>query len=309
MADIIVSDEARQYARKFRGKTFLIKIGGEIIESDHVIDGIVQNIAQLDQFGIRMIIVHGGGKQANELSEKLGIKPNIVNGRRVTSASDLEVVKMVFAGKVNTELVAMLVKYGLKPVGISGIDGNTITAEKRPPLKMKNANTNQEETVDFGYVGRVIGANTDLVARLLRNGYTPVIAPLVCDHDGNILNINADSIAVEIAKKLRTDKFIVMTDVDGVLGNHNDPKSLISNLDTEKAKQLIDSGLVNGGMLPKLECCIDAVSSGVKRTHIINGFVENVLLKEVFTTKGIGTMIVNKKEHKHYKKKESRSNE
>lgn len=302
MANIINLEEEKRYAQKFKGKIFLIKIGGEIIDSDNVIEGIVQNISQLEEIGIKIIIVHGGGKQANELSEKLGIKPNIVNGRRVTSTSDLEIVKLVFAGKVNTELAAMLSRYGLKPVGISGIDGNTIIAEKRPPLRIKNADTKKDETVDFGYVGRVIDVKTDLVACLLRNGYTPVIAPLVCDSAGNILNINADSIAVEIAKKLQTEKLIILTDVDGVLENSKDPRSLISYLNVEKAKKLIEEGIVNGGMLPKLECCIDAVSSGVKRTHIINGFVKDVLIKEVFTSKGIGTMIVNKKEHATYSK-------
>lgn len=262
----------------------------------------MQNISQLQELGVKVIIVHGGGKQANELSKKLGVKPSILNGRRVTSAGDLDVVKLVFAGKINTELAAMMSKHGLKPVGISGIDGNTIVAEKRPPLRIKNADTKKDELVDFGYVGHIIDVNTDLITCLLKNGYTPLIAPLVCDCAGNILNINADSISVEIAKKLQAEKLIILTDVDGVLRNSKDPRSVISHLDVERAKKLIEEGIVNGGMLPKLESCIDAASSGVKRTHIISGFVKDVLIKEVFTSEGIGTMIVSKEEYAAYSK-------
>ena len=280
--------QALPYINRFKGHTFVVKIGGDIAEDEPGLHSFTEEVALLAQVGIHIVMVHGGGKQATDLSEKLGIEAKMVNGRRVTDEKTLDVVMMVFAGKINTEILSSLRKAGVDAVGISGVDGGIINAVKRPPKKIVNEQTGQEEMIDFGHVGDIHSVDTKLLKTLLAADFVPVIASLGGDDLGNILNINADTVASEIAAALKAEKLILASDVDGIL---RADKTLISRVTPQEIDQLIAQGVIRGGMIPKAQGAVEALVDGVKSVHIINGKKTSTLLAEVFTDTGAGTMI------------------
>jgi acetylglutamate kinase len=280
--------QALPFINRFKNKTFVVKIGGEIADDEATLHRFCEEVALLYQVGIHVVMVHGGGKQATQLSKQLGIEPQMVQGRRVTDEKTLDVVMMVFAGTINTEILAALREYGAEAVGISGVDGGIINAVKRPPTKVKNEKTGQEEVVDFGHVGDIESIDPKLLQTLLAADFVPVMASLGGDDAGNILNINADTVASEIASALKAEKLILVTDVEGIL---RDDKSLISRVTPQEIEDLIKSGVIRGGMVPKAKSAVEALKDGVQSVHIISGKKQSTLLAEVFTETGSGTMI------------------
>jgi acetylglutamate kinase len=303
MEDIGILKQALPYFKEYKGKTFVIKVGGELVQEYRVIDGIAQDVSLMHQIGIRTVLVHGGGPQANELSVRLGITPKIVEGRRVTDEEALEVTKMVFAGKINHEILTLIQKHGSRAVGLSGIDGSIIVARRRAPIEITDRTTGVTNNVDYGHVGDIREVNVCLLETLLSEGYVPVISSLADDGEGNILNINADTVASCLAVALGAYKYITMTNVNGVLKNREDPESKISYISKKQAERLIKEGVLAGGMVPKVQTCLEAVKGGVKRVHILNGLEEDSLLKEVFTKKGVGTMILTDEDAEEYRDK------
>ena len=300
MENIGILKQALPYIRRYKNKIFLIKLGGELVQIAEILDDISQDLSLLYQIGIKIILIHGGGPQATELSEKLGITQKIVDGRRITDEATLEVTKMVFAGKINHEILTMLKKYGAKSVGLSGIDGDIIIAKRRAPVEFVDKETGVINNIDFGHVGDITHINTELLEMLLERNYIPVISSIADDGEGNILNINADTVASSIAVAVKADKYITMTNVAGILKDADDPKSKISYISQKDARKMIENGTIRGGMVPKIKECIKAVENNVKRVHILNGFEKSCLLIEVFTRKGNGTMILNEREIEEY---------
>jgi acetylglutamate kinase len=280
--------QALPYINKFKNKTFVVKIGGEIADSEATLHSFCEEVALLAQVGIHVVMVHGGGKQATELSKQLGIEPKMVEGRRVTDEKTLDVVMMVFAGTINTEILAALREYGVEAVGISGVDGGIINAIKRPPKKVVDEKTGEETLVDYGHVGDIESIDPKLLTTLLAADFVPVMASLGGDDAGNILNINADTVASEIAAALKAEKLILVTDVDGILRGD---KSLISRVTPQEIARLVQEGVIKGGMIPKAQSAVEALKDGVQSVHIISGKKSSTLLAEVFTDTGSGTMI------------------
>ena len=280
--------QALPFINRFKNKTFVVKIGGEIADDEATLHSFCEEVALLSQVGIHVVMVHGGGKQATQLSKQMGIEPQMVQGRRITDEKTLDVVMMVFAGTINTEILAALREYGAEPVGISGVDGGIINAVKRPPMKIKNEKTGLEEVVDFGHVGDIQSIDPKLLETLLAADFVPVMASLGGDDAGNILNINADTVASEIASALKAEKLILVTDVDGIL---RDDKSLISRVTPQEIDELIKANVIRGGMVPKAKSAVEALKDGVQSVHIISGKKASMLLAEVFTETGSGTMI------------------
>ncbi len=236
--------------------------------------------------------MHGGGKQLSELAEKMGIEQTIIEGRRVTDDATLEMAKMIFAGKINTDILAALRHRGIEAVGLSGVDGNIVHAERRPPKEILDRETGESAQVDFGHVGDVVEINSRLLKVLLDHDYLPVISSLGADAEGTVFNINADTIAAEIAIQLDAEKLILLSDVDGIYLPAGAAKTKLSRLTADEAEELIKNGAATGGMIPKLQNIIDVLRRGVHSAHIINGNYRNALLAEVFTDEGTGTMIV-----------------
>jgi acetylglutamate kinase len=284
--------EALPYIQRFKGQTFVVKLSGKVTESHENLISLAEELALLHQVGIRICVVHGGGKQLSELAHKLGIEQTIIEGRRVTDDATLEMAKMIFAGKINTDILAALRHRSIEAVGLSGVDGNIVHAERRPPKEILNRETGVRDKVDFGHVGDVVQINTRLLTMLLDHGYLPVISSLGADAEGTVFNINADTIAAEIAVQLQAEKLILLSDVDGIYLTAGDPQSKLSRLTATDASELISSGAASGGMIPKLQSIVVLLQRGVHSAHIISGTKRNALLSEVFTDKGTGTMIV-----------------
>ncbi len=281
---------ALPYIRKFYGKIIVIKYGGHAMLNNELKRAILSDIVLMKFVGINPVIVHGGGPEITEISKKLGLKPEFVRGLRITDKATIEIVSMVLAGKINKEIVSLINQIGGKTCGISGADGSLFyTVKKR--AKISNPNGLIEE-LELGYVGEIKRVNPEIVFLLIKEGYIPVIAPLGVGDDGEIYNINADTASGELAVSLKAEKLILLTDVEGVLKNREDKNSLISILKVDEAKKLIEEGIVEGGMIPKIECCINALKGGVASAHIIDGRVPHSLLLEIFTDEGIGTMII-----------------
>ena len=300
MENIGILKQALPYIRQYKGKTFVVKIGGELVQDRAVLDDMAQDISLLHQIGIRIILIHGGGPQATELAKKLGIAPRIVEGRRITDEETLEVTKMVFAGKINHEILTVLRKHGAMSVGLSGIDGDVVIARRREPVEVVDRETGARDNVDFGHVGDIVSINVELLKVLLDNGYIPVISSLADDGQGNILNINADTVASRIAAAVQAYKYVTMTNVGGILTDLKDPSTRISYISQKQARELIEDGTIKGGMVPKIRECIHAVENGVKRVHILDGTAADSLLIEVFTRTGNGTMILSDSEIQEY---------
>lgn len=272
--------EALPYIQKFNNKKVIVKYGGSAMVDEKLQDSVIKDVALLKLVGMEPIIVHGGGKEISKWIDKVGMDTKFVQGLRVTDEATVEVAEMVL-NKVNKSLVAKLEKLGVKAVGISGKDGQLLKVDKK-----------LADGEDIGFVGEVKQVNTDIVDTLIAKGFIPVIAPLGLGDDFNTYNINADDAACAIAKAIGAEKLAFLTDIEGVRRDVNDKDSLISILTLNSAKQLIEEGIVGGGMIPKLNNCVDAVENGVERVHILDGRREHCLLLEFFTNKGIGTAII-----------------
>lgn len=284
--------EALPYIQRFKGQTFVVKLSGKVTEQQENLTSLAEELALLHQVGIRICVVHGGGKQLSELAIRLGVEQTIIEGRRVTDDATLEMAKMIFAGKINTDILAALRHRGIEAVGLSGVDGNIVHAERRPPKEILNRETGIRDKVDFGHVGDVVRINTRLLTVLLDHGYLPVISSLGADAEGMVFNINADTIASEIAVQLQAEKLIMLSDVDGIYLTTGDLETKLSRLTAAEARELISSGAASGGMIPKLQSIGVLLARGVHSAHIISGTKRNALLSEIFTDKGTGTMIV-----------------
>ena len=277
-AEILV--QALPYIRRFYGKTVVIKYGGNAMTDESLKAGVTKDIVLLRYVGMRPVVVHGGGPEITELMKKMGKEPNFVGGLRVTDAETMEIVEMVLAGKTNKSIVSLINSQGGQAVGLSGKDANLLVAKKSMP-----------GGVDLGQVGEIVQVNTEIVQTLINEGYIPVIASVAVGEQGESYNVNADHVAGELAGVLNAAKLITLTDVQGVYRDFSDKSSLISELSAGQAQELIDSGIIAKGMIPKIESCITAVQAGVEKAHIIDGTLPHALLMEIFTDTGIGTMI------------------
>jgi acetylglutamate kinase len=284
--------EALPYIQRFKGKTFVVKLSGKATEDATNLASLTEELALIHQVGIRLCVVHGGGKQLSDLALQMGVAQTIINGRRVTDDATLEMAKMIFAGKINTDILASLRHRGTEAVGLSGVDGNIVRAVRRPPKEILNRETGERKEIDFGHVGDVVEINARLLCVLLDQGYLPVVSSLGADDKGMVFNINADTIASEIAVQLKAEKLILLSDIDGFYLHAGEPESKLSHLSLDEAEALLREGAATGGMIPKLQNITELLRRGVGSAHIINGNLRNALLAEVFTDEGTGTMIV-----------------
>ena len=291
MRDVRLLKEALPYLRRHRRQTMVIKLGGEIAANPAALDSLAQDISLLTHVNIRLVVVHGGGPQATMLSKRLGLEPKLVQGRRVTDEETLAVAKMVFAGQINVDILSALRHHGVRAVGLSGVDGDMLHARRRPLTEMHDAATGETTMVDFGHVGDVEAVDVGLPTLLVENGYVPVISSLAGDPDGSPLNVNADTVASVLACGMEASKLITLTGVPGLLRDPADRTSVISRLTIEEARALMASGVVAGGMVPKLTTMIHALEQGVGQAVILSGVEESALLLELFTVAGAGTLI------------------
>lgn len=290
---------ALRYVRAYRDHVFVVKLGGDVLSDQHRLDQAAEQLALLASLSIRVIVVHGGGPQASALSRRLGIEPQMVAGRRITDDAALEVTKMVYRGLLNTELVSALRSHGVQAAGVSGVDGDLITAHRRLPLRVVD-DEGVERTVDYGHVGDIDKVDPRLLTTMLDARFVPVVSSLAGDAEGNVYNVNADTVAEAIAVAVGAQKLIFMTGAPGVLRNREDPSTLVTFADPDDLAELMNSGALAGGMKPKVQACVRAATGGVERTHIIDGRAPDALLLEVFTGAGCGTMIVGRKEKATY---------
>jgi len=290
---------ALRYVRAYRDQVFVVKLGGDVLNDPEVLDQVAAQMALLSSLSIRLVVVHGGGPQASALSRRLGAEPEIVAGRRVTDDAALEVAKMVYAGQLNTDLLSALREHRVQAVGLSGVDADLITARRRPPVEVTD-DSGSRRTVDYGHVGDLEHVDTRVLLTLMESRFVPVVASLAGDDEGNVYNVNADTVAEALATALRAQKLIFLTGAPGVLRDRSDPATLVTFADPDDLTELMRTGALAGGMRPKVEACIRAATNGVERTHIIDGRAPDALLLEVFTGSGCGTMIVGRKEKATY---------
>lgn len=284
-ADILL--EALPYIQRFFNKTMVIKYGGHAMEDEELKVSFIRDVVLLNFIGLRPVIVHGGGPQIDGMLDKIGIKSKFVEGMRVTDEETMSIVEMVLVGKINKELVSLINQHGGQAVGLSGMDGNIIRARKLW-ISRKSKDTPEKELLDIGLVGEVESVNPELIESIRNNKWIPVIAPVGVGPEGEMYNINADLVAGKVAAALKAEKFILLTDVEGVLDSQ---KKLISTMNAEMADHYLREGTITGGMIPKVNCCLQALQEGVKKTHIIDGRVKHAILLEIFTDEGIGTQI------------------
>ena len=281
--------EALPYLSKFKNKTIVVKYGGNAMLNDELKNKVLQDIVFLQCAGMRPVVVHGGGPEITRMLMQAGKKSEFVSGLRVTDAESVGIAEMALVGKINTDLVARLNTLGGKAVGLNGKDATLIQAKKHLADVYENGEVN---LVDIGYVGNVEKVNTELIEVLLDAGFIPVIAPTGVGAQGETYNINADSVAGEVAGALKAEKLLVLTDVRCIYSDYRDENSFISTLTFEKAQELIIRGKIDGGMIPKVRACITALSGGAKKTHIIDGRAEHTILMEILSDKGVGTEVV-----------------
>ena len=286
---IVVSalKHAAPYIRLFKGKVFVLKAGGEIFADKAQTTALMEQVGILHQVGIRVVLIHGGGPQSTELATALGIESTFVDGRRVTDGASLDVAAMVLNGQINTRVLAACRDLQIPAVGISGIDAGLIRAHRRPPVLRDDGTP-----VDYGFIGDIDSVDADIVVKQLDSGFMPVISPLSCDESGNILNINADTVAAAIAIELKAEKLILTIAAPGILEDVDDPQSLISYIDRAALAKLKAAGKLADGMLPKAAAIDAALANGVRRVHVISFKVADSLLLEVFTNEGTGTLVV-----------------
>jgi len=280
---------ALPYVRLFKNKTFVIKIGGAACSDAALLRDLAEQLSVVRELGIQAVLVHGGGPQTSELSKRLGLQPRIYEGRRVTDAAALEVAILTMNGAVNTNVLSACRAVGLQAVGVSGLDAGLLRARRRAPRTVMVEG--EPQMVDFGFVGDVESVDVTLLRSLLASGYLPVVSPLSADDQGNVLNINADTVAATLARALGAEKLVFVTDVPGVLEDKSDRSSLVSSTDLRGLEELVDSGAVASGMLPKVSAIRMALEHGVARVHVI-GSERASLLTEIFTNEGSGTLIV-----------------
>ncbi len=288
-ADVLI--EALPYIREFYGKTIVIKYGGAAMADDALKDSVMQDVVLMKFVGMNPVIVHGGGPQISAMMKRVGKEAEFVQGLRVTDAETVDIAEMVLAGKVNKEIVLLINQHGGKAVGLCGKDGNLIRAQKH--FAQVTSDTGEQIVVDIGFVGKVTEVYPEIIQVLYQQDFIPVIAPNGVGEDGQTYNINADSVAGEIAAALKAEKLIILSDVRGILRDKDDENTLIPTLNISAIDGLVKDGTISTGMLPKVEACITALEAGVTKTHIIDGRISHSLLLEVFTEKGIGTEIVN----------------
>ena len=269
---------ALPYIQKYYNKVVVIKYGGNAMINEELKQAVMNDIVLLSLIGVKVVLVHGGGPEINDMLKKIGKKSEFINGLRVTDAETIDTVLMVLAGKVNKSLVNLIECTGGKSVGLCGLDGHLIEAE----------------TLDdkLGYVGKITKINIEPIMDLLDKGYIPVVSTLGCDSKGNVYNINADTAAAKIAGEMKAESLISMTDICGILMDKNDPSTLVTNINTQKAHELMSQGIIDGGMIPKVECCLDAINLGVNRVFILDGTKPHAILMEMLTDEGVGTMFV-----------------
>lgn len=283
------------YVRAYRDRTFVIKIGGELLADPEALDGLAAQTSLLWSLGIRVVVVHGGGPQASAISRRLGSEPRLVAGRRITDDEALRVAKMVFAGELNVDVLSALRRHHVSAVGLSGVDAELVTATPRPPVDVAT-DDGRVASVDFGHVGDVATVDPRILTTLLDARFVPVVASLAGDADGRVYNVNADTMAEALAVALGAQKLLFLTGAPGVLRDRGDPTTLVTFADADDLGALLASGALQAGMRPKVEACIRAARGGVERTHILDGRAPDSILCEVFTGAGCGTMIVAEKE-------------
>lgn len=292
MEDIITKAktliEALPYIKSFSGKTFVIKYGGSAMVDETLKESFALDIILLSYIGINPVIVHGGGPQIGSIMERMGKKPEFVQGQRVTDTETMDIVEMVLGGKVNKEIVSLINHHGGKAIGLTGKDGGLIRAKKKF-LAQPSEETGVPEIIDIGLVGEVENINSEILTTLENNHFIPVIAPVGVDDKGDTYNINADLVAGSVAASLRAEKLILLTDTEGVMSKDN---TLLSTLDRKEVETLISNGTIKGGMLPKVQACFKALEGGVSKVHIIDGRMSHAILLEIFTKEGIGTEII-----------------
>ena len=270
--------QALPYIQKYNGKIVVVKYGGNAMTSDDLKQQVMEDIVLMSLIGVKIVLVHGGGPEITEMLGKTGKKSEFIDGLRVTDRETVDIVQMVLAGKINKSLVNLLEMKGGKAMGISGIDGHMIEAEVKDER--------------LGFVGKITGVNVEPVTDLLEKGYIPVVSTVGCDKSGNVYNINADTAAAQIAAAMGAESLIAMTDIAGILRDRDDPSSLIPLIDIEDATALFEEGIISGGMIPKVECSIDAIRRGVKKVIIMDGRIPHAILIETLTDEGAGTMVV-----------------
>ena len=279
--------EALPYIHRFRGATIVVKYGGHAMVDPALKASIIQDLALMAIVGMRPVVVHGGGPEISALMKKLGLEPQFVAGQRVTDAETLDVAEMVLAGKINGEITLALNRAGVRACGLTGKDMGLILAEK---LFHQPADGGPQ--VDIGFVGDVVRIDPTIIRILQENDIIPVISPIGVDEKGQTYNINADTVAADIAAAVKADKFVLLTDVRGILRDRRDDSTLINSLRMSEVEPMIQQGIIHGGMIPKVRACLDALKGGVKKTHILDGRLPHSVLLEIFTDKGIGTQIV-----------------
>ena len=277
--------ESLPYLQQFYGKTIVIKYGGHAMTNDTLKESFAQDVVLLKFVGMNPVIVHGGGPQIDRMLERLGIESRFVRGMRVTDSATMDVVEMVLVGSINKEIVGLINRHGGRAVGLSGKDGELIVGRKMHlPGALKKSPDH-----DIGMVGEIVGVNPRVIESLAAANFIPVIAPVGVGLEGETFNINADLVAGKIAQALQAEKLILLTDVEGIKDKRG---NLISSLASDEALAMIESGVVSAGMIPKVECCVDALKGGVAKTHVIDGRVRHAVLLEIFTTEGVGTQVV-----------------
>ncbi len=275
--------QALPYIQKYHGKIIVVKYGGNAMVSPELKQQVMEDIALLRMVGVRVLLIHGGGPEINKTLEKFGKKSEFKNGLRVTDKETIEIVQMVLSGKVNKTLVNLLGQKGVKAIGLSGVDDRLIQADMKDPA--------------LGYVGRITGVNVQVLLDLMDQGYIPVISSIGWDDQGNIYNINADTAAAYIAGAVGAERLFMMTDIAGILRDKDDPDSLIKVIDIPGLVELFDQGVISGGMIPKVECCIDAIHRGVNRVVVLDGRISHSILLEILTDEGVGTMVMEDIKH------------
>lgn len=280
---------AAPYVRLFRGRVFVLKLGGEVLEGSGSLTALMEQVGVLHALGVRLVLVHGGGPQSTALARRLGHEPRIVAGRRVTRAEDLRVACQVLSGEVNTALLGACRGQGIPAVGVSGVDAGLVTASRRPPVHMEGEGP---DPVDFGFVGDIESVDPSVLRLILDRGWVPVVSPLSADARGRLLNINADTVAAALAQALEATKLVFTMSAPGILRDPADPATLISYLDLAGLRDLREQGVLARGMLAKATAIESAIEGGVPRVHLISGSARDSLLREIFTNEGSGTLVV-----------------
>ena len=282
--------EALPYIQRYHGKTVVVKYGGNAMLNDELKKAVFDDILLMQLVGMRPVVVHGGGPDINRMLKRLNIESKMINGLRYTGADTMEVVEMVLVGKVNSSIVSELNESGGQAIGLAGADVNLLKAHRKTTC-VRDIEGTEEQEVDLGFVGEVDAVNTDLINNLLDLGYIPVISPVAVGEHGERYNVNADLVAGKVAAALKAEKLVLLTDVEGLYRDYSDKSSVISRLKLDEVDELVETGVIDGGMLPKIFCCVNALKEGVERTHILDGRVKHCILLEIFTDKGIGTMV------------------